>query len=103
MVKQLYQELGSLPEALFTASYSLMEGVLRFVHEQSHLGTEIRLGTFDDYEMLNYLPWPVDSIAQDCQQIARVGFELATALIEQQTLTEFQLQIPATVKWRSRG
>ncbi len=72
MMQQLHQELGRLPEALFTASYTLLEGVLRYLKEHNCLealvSKEMRLTTFDNHDLLDCLPLNIDSVAQDSEK-----------------------------------
>ncbi|NVD06484.1 LacI family DNA-binding transcriptional regulator [Vibrio sp. JPW-9-11-11] len=78
MMSAVIDELGRPPKALFTASYSLLEGVLRYLTEHNLLDSPIRLATFDNYDILDCLPIKVDSIEQDCALIAQTLFETAT-------------------------
>ena len=101
--EQLYQRLGRLPEALFTGSYALLEGVLRFLNDHhllDHLTEgKMRLSTFDDYELLNCLPFKINSIQQDHQKIAQQLFLMLQAILQNE---EVQNQIiPARIIWRS--
>lgn len=99
---QLYQRLGRLPQALFTGSYALLEGVLRWLNEKQllhHLsdGT-MHLSTFDDYELLNCLPFKITSIQQNHQKIAHQLFAMVQSLLKQEPVKN-QI-IPATIIWR---
>lgn len=74
MLAQATQQLGRLPQAIFTASFTLLEGVLRYLteHKQTHLllQRKLHLATFDDHDLLNALPFHIHSIKQNHQQIA---------------------------------
>ncbi|GAL16728.1 sucrose operon repressor ScrR LacI family [Vibrio maritimus] len=79
MMQQCVEQLGRLPEALFTGSYSLLEGVLRYLNEHDLMADasqqSMRLATFDNYSILDCLPLKIDSIEQDCQQLALKVFD----------------------------
>lgn len=75
LMEQLHKELGRLPKALFTASYTLLEGVLRYLNEHNLLNAllnkEMRLVTFDNHDLLDCLPLNIDSIAQNSEELAK--------------------------------
>ncbi len=101
-IEQLYQKLGRLPQALFTGSYALLEGVLRFLNDHQlldHLTTgKMHLSTFDDYELLNCLPFKINSIQQNHQKIAQQLFLMLQALLKGEKVSN-QI-IPAKIIWR---
>ncbi|WP_373766801.1 substrate-binding domain-containing protein [Glaesserella sp.] len=80
MMKELVDNLGRLPEAVFTASYTLLEGVLHYLTEHKQMdkliNRELHLSTFDDHDLLNALPFHIHSIKQDHEQIAKQMFML---------------------------
>lgn len=80
LMMELVERLGRLPEAIFTASYTILEGVLRYLTEHKQmdklLNRELHLTTFDDHELLNALPFHIHSIKQNHEQIAHATFAL---------------------------
>ncbi|MFC0308822.1 LacI family DNA-binding transcriptional regulator [Gallibacterium trehalosifermentans] len=102
-IEQLYHRLGRLPHALFTGSYALLEGVLRFLNDHQLLDQltsgKMHLSTFDDYELLNCLPFKINSIQQNHQKIAQQLFVMLQALLKGETV-ENQI-IPAKIIWRN--
>lgn len=100
MMAQAVQQLGRVPQALFTASYSLLEGVLRYLTEHDLLGTDIRLATFDNYAILDCLPIKIDSIEQQSEQIAQVLFEFGQQLINDPKSIPQQCQLKANIHYR---
>lgn len=102
MMQQAVQQLGRLPKAIFTASYTLLEGVLRYLTEHKQmdklLNRELHLATFDDHDMLNALPFHIHSIKQNHQQIA----EQLLALVQQklQGKSPENQQIACEICWR---
>lgn len=80
LMQQTVEKLGRLPQAIFTASYTILEGVLRYLTEHKQvdqlLKGELHLATFDDHHLLNALPFRIHSIAQDYEQIVKELFGL---------------------------
>lgn len=88
MMSELVQRLGRLPQAVFTASYTLLEGVLRYLTEQKQmealLNRQLHLATFDDHHLLNALPFHIHSIQQNHQQIALQVFAMIRQKLQQE-------------------
>ncbi|MGP9665247.1 catabolite repressor/activator [Halomonas sp. AOP22-C1-8] len=77
---ELAQQLLSEPkglDALVTASYTLMEGVLDAFLERGGLSRHIRLATFGDHRLLDFLPQPINSVHQDYDRIAELTLNSA--------------------------
>lgn len=102
MMTELLRDLGRLPQAVFVASYGLLVGVLRFLNEKNLLdqlsSRQLHLATFDDYELLNCLPFHINSIRQDHEQIAKQLFASILKLLDKKTVNN-QI-IPADICWR---
>ncbi|MGC6325576.1 substrate-binding domain-containing protein [Pasteurella multocida] len=79
MLAETEAKLGRLPQAIFTASYTLLEGVLRYLTEQKKmdllLNRQLHLATFDDHDILNALPFHIHSIKQNHPQLAQQIFQ----------------------------
>jgi len=82
LASDLFERLGHLPDALVTTSYVLLQGV--FDLQQSHALNpgQLHLGTFGDTQLLDFLPLPVNAMAQQHQLIADKALTLALAAIE---------------------
>nr|WP_232486743.1 substrate-binding domain-containing protein [Pectobacterium parmentieri] len=100
MFAQLCATLGRPPKALFVAACGLMEGVLRYMNQHNLMGSGIRLCCFDDHYLFDCLPLKIDTVAQDCENLARNSFEMITSLIAQQPLEEDRRYIPTRIHWR---
>ncbi|ORT49591.1 sucrose operon repressor [Vibrio sp. qd031] len=100
MMAQLTEQLGRLPQSVFTASYSLLEGVLRYLTEHQLLNSGIRIGTFDNYDILDCLPINIDSAEQDCELIAKTLFEQSKALLSDPSQSIQHTVIPAKIHIR---
>jgi len=100
MNEVLERRLGQLPDALITTSYVLLQGVFDVLQEQSLSSTQLRLGTFGDTQLLDFLPLPVNAMAQQHQLIAEKALALALAAIEQDHYEPGVQAIPRTFKQR---
>ncbi len=100
MMARAIEQNGRLPQAVFTASYSLLEGVLRYLTEHSLLMSDIRIATFDNYDILDCLPIKVDSIEQDCDLIAQALFDAGKAVLSQPDSKVEQQVFPAKIHYR---
>lgn len=100
MFAQLCATLGRPPKALFVAACGLLEGVLRYLNQHNLMESDIRLCSFDDHYLFDCLPLKIDTIAQDCETLARNSFEMITRLIDQQPLDEDKRYIPTRIHWR---
>ncbi|NDL71486.1 catabolite repressor/activator [Vreelandella alkaliphila] len=76
LVAQLLDD-ASGADALVTASYVLMEGVFDVFLERGGLPEEMRLATFGDHRLLDFLPQPVNSAPQDYDRIAELTLSCA--------------------------
>lgn len=75
---------GALPDALVTTAYVLLEGVFDALRERDLLWPEqLRLGTFGDAQLLDFLPIRVNAISQQHAQIAEQALEQAIRAIEE--------------------
>jgi len=100
LMAQAVAQLGRAPQAVFTASYSLLEGVLRYLTEHQLLTSAIRIGTFDNYDILDCLPVKIDSIEQQSDAIALALFTHGTALMNDSRIKVETTVIPAKVHFR---
>jgi len=88
MMNRILQEHG-LPDALVTASYTLLQGVLDVLLEQpGGLPANLRLATFGDDRLLDFLPLAVNSLPQDHQAIANATLDQALSAIAGQGSVE---------------
>lgn len=102
MLKAAIERLGRLPEAIFTASYTILEGVLRYLTEHQQieklLNRELHLATFDDHHLLNALPFPIHSIKQNHEQIAEQTFALVRQKLQRKSGQN--VKIDCEILWR---
>ncbi|MBA5763982.1 catabolite repressor/activator [Vibrio sp. 404] len=70
-------EEGNVPEAIVTTSYTLLEGVLDELLVHPELSTTLKLATFGDNRLLDFLPFKVNSLCQQFEIIADSALALA--------------------------
>ncbi|WP_372988406.1 catabolite repressor/activator [Marinobacter sp.] len=100
MMKRILRE-HDLPDALVTASYTLLQGVLDVLLEQpGGLPDKLRLATFGDDRLLDFLPLAVNSLPQDHEAIANATLAQAFAAIGRQESVD-TVTINRTLKKRS--
>ncbi len=100
MIEEIHQNIGRLPTRIFVASYSILEGVLRYMSGHQLLNANVKIATFDNSPILDCLPINIDSIEQDCELIAKTLFEQATASIGSPDRKAEHLILPAKLHYR---
>jgi LacI family transcriptional regulator, fructose operon transcriptional repressor len=98
LMRELLDEHG-LPDALVTASYTLLDGVFDMLLEEGGLPQALRLATFGDNRLLDFLPLPVNSAAQDHDRIAAAALTCALSAARGKYHPGQQV-IPRTLRWR---
>lgn len=92
---------GPMPDALITTAYVLLEGVFDALRERDLLWPEaLRLATFGDAQLLDFLPIRVNAISQQHEQIAERVLEQAIRAIEQRDYRPGVLAIERGLKVR---
>lgn len=103
LMAETVEKLGRLPQAVFTASYTILEGVLRYLteHKQTDklINRELHLATFDDHQLLDALPFHIHSIAQDHTQIVQQLFGLIRKKLQGGNQVE-QIKVESKLIWR---
>ncbi|MGM0542525.1 MAG: catabolite repressor/activator [Pseudomonadota bacterium] len=92
LAAQLLDEEGGA-DALVTASYTLLEGVFDVFLERGGLPDGMRLATFGDHRLLDFLPQPINSALQDYDRIAELT--LSCALVAMDGKSECGQQVVA--------
>ncbi len=100
LMEQMVTHLGRVPESVFTASYSLLEGVLRYLTDKELLNSDLRIATFDNYSILDCLPIKVDSVEQESEEIAQALFGFAKTLIDDPKAQPKQRELTAKIHFR---
>ncbi|NWB90792.1 catabolite repressor/activator [Pseudomonas agarici] len=100
LMDTLVKRLGHLPDALVTTSYVLLQGVFDALHNHLLKPQPLRLGTFGDTQLLDFLPLPVNAMAQQHRLIADKALQLAMAAIEDKDYRPGVQAIARTFKQR---
>lgn len=75
-VMQAWVNSKQCPEAIITTSYTLLEGVLDVLLDNQSLMKTIKLGTFGDNRLLDFLPIKVNSLPQQFDKITDSALEI---------------------------
>lgn len=67
----------TLPDAIVVTSYTLLEGVLDVFLSYPELMTNVKIATFGDNRLLDFLPFKINSAPQQFSQIADCALTLA--------------------------
>ncbi len=100
--KQVLSEwirLGCVPDAIVTTSYTLLEGILDVLLENEEMIGKIRLATFGDNRLLDFLPIKINSTPQQFELIADSALALALNASAKRYQTGIEL-VPRRLKVR---
>ncbi len=81
LIGELHRRLGTLPQALITTSYIMMEGVLDYLLEQEADMSRLAMATFGDDRLLDFLPFGINSLPQRHDALATLALSLAFSAI----------------------
>ncbi|WP_044871614.1 catabolite repressor/activator [Pseudomonas sp. LFM046] len=84
LMTELLEHKDQLPDVLITTAYVLLAGVLDVLRERGDWPEGMRVGTFGDTQLLDFLPLPVNSMYQQHELIADQVLRLALAAVEQE-------------------
>ena len=84
IIDDLLARQGHFPEALITTSYVLLQGMFDALLEHPTQRPPLRLATFGDTQLLDFLPLPVNAMGQQHRLIAEKALSLALSAIEEQ-------------------
>ncbi|WP_300727112.1 catabolite repressor/activator [Pseudomonas sp.] len=100
LIDDLLARLGHFPEALVTTSYVLLQGMFDALLDHPEQKPPLRLATFGDTQLLDFLPLPVNAMGQQHPLIAQKALEMALAAIEEQRYVPGVQAIARTFKQR---
>lgn len=119
LAETLLARLGYLPDVLLTTAYVLLEGVLDVLRSSPRAFQEgpaptravqpwsavtpfppLRLGTFGDNQLLDFLPLPVDSLQQRHEHLAERTLAWVLAAVEDSDYRPGVETVPRTFKAR---
>ena len=87
-----------MPRTIICASYTIFEGLLNYLKttsQQSHL-KKIKIGVFDNHPLMDFLPFGVDSVVQDADQLGRSAVELLINKLEK-NLRSRSVEVETTI------
>ncbi|CDO82985.1 DNA-binding transcriptional regulator FruR [Pseudomonas aeruginosa] len=100
-MEQLLERLGYLPDALVTTAYVLLEGVFDVFQARADGWPEgLRVATFGDTQLLDFVPLKVNSIYQQHALIAANALELALRAVEENDYRPGLHAVPRQLKLR---
>jgi len=91
---------NSLPDAVVSTSYTLLEGILDVLMENPEALKKTRLATFGDNRLLDFLPIRINSLPQQFEVIADSALALALNASAKRYQTGVEL-VPRRLKVRS--
>ena len=97
---QQWVDTNKVPQAIITTSYTLLEGVLDVLLEHPELINNIKLATFGDNRLLDFLPFKVNSLPQQFEIIADSALALALNAAAKRYETGVEL-VPRQIKIRT--
>lgn len=93
LLERIVKNIARLPEAIFTPSGNLLEGVLLYLKENHIPQGEVYLCSYDHHLWHDFLYYDVDTLAQDYELLAKHCFTNIQLLINRQPLKENSLKI----------
>lgn len=81
----------TVPDAIITTSYMLLEGILDVLIEQPALMATLKLGTFGDNRLLDFLPIKINSLPQQFELIADSALALGLSAAAKHYQTGIEL------------
>lgn len=79
-----YLDTHEMPEALFTTSFGLLQGVMDVtLKREGRLPQDLAIATFGDHELLDFLECPVLAVGQRHRDVAERVLELVLASLDE--------------------
>jgi LacI family fructose operon transcriptional repressor len=92
---------GRLPDSVVCTSYNLMEGILDMLLEHDELVSMVRLATFGDSRLLDFLPFRINSVPQHYELLASSALNFALRASDKSFQSDVEL-IPRLLKVRKK-
>ena len=92
-------EQGTVPDSIVCTSYNLIEGVLDVLLEHDELVSMVRLATFGDSRLLDFLPFRINSVPQHHEMLASSALAFALRASDKNFDSDIEL-IPRLLKVR---
>lgn len=86
---QTWLEKNELPEGIFVTSLTLLQGFLKAVWKKWHrIPAELKIATFGEHEMLDFLPNPIICSVQCHDHIVEALFDLVMENLQEKRKTQ---------------
>ncbi|MCG7372560.1 catabolite repressor/activator [Pseudomonas luteola] len=103
LMLDLMSELGHMPDAIITTAYVLLEGVFDVFQQQAEgWPSHLRLATFGDAQLLDFVPIKVNGLYQQHELIAEQALNLMLDAIESHHYEPGVHAIPRQLKTRHK-
>ncbi|MDF7680307.1 LacI family DNA-binding transcriptional regulator [Enterobacteriaceae bacterium ESL0689] len=93
LLDNIVKNIGRVPQAIFTPSGNLLEGVLLYLKDKRIAHHEVYLCSYDYHLYHDFLNYDVDILAQDYDLLAKHCLENIQRLINKQELSDRNLKI----------
>lgn len=93
---------NKMPDAILTTSYTLLEGLLDAISSEPELMPTLKIATFGDNRLLDFLPIRINSLSQQFDLITDNALELALNAISGRYRTGIEV-IPRTLNIRNKA
>jgi LacI family sucrose operon transcriptional repressor len=101
LMKTLVKRRKGFPEAIFAASCDFMVGLLQFIKDEvEKIPSALKIGTYDNHELLDFLSVKIPSVQQDTERMALATFDLIEKAINGERDVKHQI-IPTQLIPRS--
>ncbi|MGX9416767.1 catabolite repressor/activator [Vibrio sp. RC27] len=94
-------EQGCVPDSIVCTSHSLLEGVLDVLNQHDELLSMVRLATFGDSNLLDFLPFRINSVPQQYDLFAKSALAFALDAADHNYQSGVEL-IPRILKVRKK-
>jgi LacI family sucrose operon transcriptional repressor len=85
-------------DAVFAASYTLLEGLLRYFKKHAaSIPYKIKIAAFDDHPLLDLLPFGINSMRQNTEKIGRTAFRSALKAVNGKKGIKSRRIMPKTI------
>ncbi len=97
LVEKIYNQKCRLPQAIFTSSGNILEGVLNYLYQHHIDKDQIYLCSYDYNVYLNFLLYDIDIISPDYYSLAYHCFQQIQGLITRLVLPENNIYIKPNI------
>lgn len=101
LMKNIVKQRNGFPEAIFAASCDFMVGLLQFIKDEvKEIPHTLKIGTYDNHELLDFLSVKIPSVQQDTTRMALAAFDVLKRAMNGERNVQHQI-IPTQLIIRS--